>query len=275
MEKIILQQRLDSVPARDPMEIIQEAIELYEVDCLWGLFSGGTDSLVATYWASKHPLFRGVISVDTTIAISETHDYIRQTCEAMSWKLLMVETPNNWGWLSCKFGMLGPAYHQMAYINLKERAFMKARKQIKDMGFDRIGFVSGARRSESARRSRNVEYHHREGAIVWINAISDYLDVDKRTVMTDEKLTQSEVSKRICMSGDCLCGTTFEHEKEKRIEIKKAYPDAELKIQAGEHFAKVYNKPDRWAERPNKAVEGLKPDQPNLFLPLCSDCQGS
>ena len=199
----LVQNRLIGVGPRDPMEIIDEACDLHNVNMVFACVSGGTDSNISGLIASRHQKFRGVVAVDTTIAIDETIEYIKNMCDANNWPLWMETTPHGWLETCSKFGLFGPAFHHYAYSYLKERAFRLVRKKILQLtGEERVGFISGARRFESKLRQKTVQYHHRDGRTVWINPIADFMQCDKDQFTSYEKLEQSEVSKIMCLSGD-------------------------------------------------------------------------
>jgi 3'-phosphoadenosine 5'-phosphosulfate sulfotransferase (PAPS reductase)/FAD synthetase len=71
----------------EELKIIDKAADFYNLDAIYPLFSGGSDSLCATYIAAKHPLFKGFIHIDTGIGIPEVQDYVHETCDRFNWPL--------------------------------------------------------------------------------------------------------------------------------------------------------------------------------------------
>lgn len=49
----------------------------YEPSAVYGLFSGGHDSLCSTHIASTMPNFKGVVHANTGIGIEETREFVR------------------------------------------------------------------------------------------------------------------------------------------------------------------------------------------------------
>ena len=73
----------------DPATTIREA----EANSIYGMFSGGHDSLCAAALASLHPLFAGAIHINTGIGIEETREFVRDTCERHFWPLHEIHAP--------------------------------------------------------------------------------------------------------------------------------------------------------------------------------------
>ena len=96
-----------------------------EIVAVYGAFSGGHDSLVATAIAAKHPLFRGVLHVDTGIGIEETRAFVREICAAQGWELTVVrakeDCDQDYERLVLEHGFPGPGHHYKMWQRLKER----------------------------------------------------------------------------------------------------------------------------------------------------------
>jgi 3'-phosphoadenosine 5'-phosphosulfate sulfotransferase (PAPS reductase)/FAD synthetase len=67
--------------------IIEEAVKQFSPIRVYGLFSGGHDSLCATHLVSQTAHFDGAVHINTGIGIEETRQFVRDTCEQMGWPL--------------------------------------------------------------------------------------------------------------------------------------------------------------------------------------------
>ena len=70
------------------LSTLSEAVDRFKPKSVFGLFSGGHDSLTATYIASLHPSFTAAVHINTGIGIEATRDFVRNTCANRNWKLL-------------------------------------------------------------------------------------------------------------------------------------------------------------------------------------------
>ena len=139
-------------------------------------------------------------------------------------------------------GFPGPAMHFLMYQRLKERCLMQARRQLVTNGRkQRVVFLSGRRRTESARRA-NVPEIARQGSIVWVSPMVNWTKVDMNTyreMMGD--VPRNEVSDLIHMSGECLCGAFAKFGELDEIEmwfpeVARAIKDLEVEVAATGKF---------------------------------------
>lgn len=199
----------------DAQRIIREAEEQHadgrEIVARVILFSGGNDSTVLAH------LMRGMAThaahADTTVGIEATRQFVRDTCQ--TWGLPLIEkTPprsyedlvlNVWG------GFPGPSGHGRAFSRLKERALRRVRKElVTDPRTQRVLFIAGRRRLESARRSTIVE-HERQGSTIWASPLANWSSDDMRIYRAlNPDAPRNPVAARLGMSGECLCGAFAE-----------------------------------------------------------------
>lgn len=246
------------------MEIIDEALATHKVTHLFGLFSGGHDSLCATHVASRHPAFTGAAHINTTIGILQTRIFVRTTAQNYQWNLKEYRPPVNYRNIVLEHGFPGPGGHRFMYARLKERCIRQLVREHKEKRFDRIGLVTGVRLSESVRRMGHVKPIQREGAQLWISPIIDWTDEDKNAYMSYEGLPRNPVVDTICMSGECLCGA-FAH-KEERFELKFYYPETEAYIAALEAECAAKGVHAKWGTRPSGGKKRSKGGM------LCASC---
>lgn len=164
-------------------------------------------------------------------------------------------------------GFPGPALHWLMYTRLKERCLDQVRRELVTNGRrQRVVFLAGRRRSESARR-QNIALHERRDSVVWVSPLANWTKLDLgtyRQMFSD--VPQNRVTDLIHMSGECLCGA-FAAPGELE-EIRFWFPEAAAQIDAlaAELAAAGVGEPRcRWGHGEGRASErqGL----------LCSSCQ--
>lgn len=175
------------------------------------LYSGGNDSTTLAH------LFRAQASVaihaNTGIGIRETREFVRRTCD--TWGLPLIEkTPepqNSYRSYVLQHGFPGPGQHYRMYQRLKERCLRQARRELVTNGHrQRVIFLAGRRRSESARRSQIVA-SERVDSVIWVSPMVLWTKLDLNTYrLMAGDVPVNEVSELIHMSGECLCGSFAE-----------------------------------------------------------------
>ena len=69
------------------LAMIDSAIHEHQPVAVFGLFSGGHDSLTSTALVAQHPDFTAAVHINTGIGVPRTRQYVRETAEAQGWKL--------------------------------------------------------------------------------------------------------------------------------------------------------------------------------------------
>jgi 3'-phosphoadenosine 5'-phosphosulfate sulfotransferase (PAPS reductase)/FAD synthetase len=157
------------------LEIISAGVDYYGLDSVFSLFSGGTDSLAATYIASRHPLFKGVIHLDTGIGIPDVQQYVINLCNSHGWELKIYKAmeyrkkngdlaPQNYEDFVRKYGFPGPVNHRVMYTRLKEYPLQQANREIKQI-YKTPAYTTGIRIAESARRALNYQSNLSGGGV--------------------------------------------------------------------------------------------------------------
>lgn len=238
---------LDSKIAQS-LDIIDAAIRDNPASHLFGMFSGGHDSLCATHLASQHPAFTRAVHINTTIGIEETRQFVRRVSMERQWRLAEYSPPVSYRDIVLKHGFPGPGGHQITYARLKERCVRRLVREHKQYFKDRIGLVTGVRLSESTRRMGHVKPVQREGAQLWIAPILHWSDDDKLEYMARYELPRNRVVDILCMSGECLCGAFAK--KEELIEIEISFPETAAEIHALQRDAEAAGVHAKWGVRP-------------------------
>lgn len=262
------------------LAVIDEALRQHPRTIhVFGMFSGGDDSLTATLIASKHPRFTAAVHINTGIGIEETREFVRSTCTAQGWPLLQYRAKEDAGQdyeaMVTEHGFPGPAAHYQMYRRLKERCIRILTRQHKKERTDRIMLVTGCRSQESVRRMGHVEPMQREGARVWVNPIHDWSKRDCLDYIEAHSVPRNPVVEFMHMSGECLCGA-YAHPGE-IDEIALWYPktaarirELEAKVKAAGHPACV------WGQRPPKGshAKGKRDSAGRIAdkMPLCQGC---
>lgn len=291
------------------IKIIDRAVEAHQIKEIWALFSGGHDSLISTYIASHHPLFKGVLHVNTGIGIKDTRKFVIEVCKQYRWALQIYSAKHNtkadgtpdpmiYRDLVLRWGFPGANLHQFMYSRLKERQILRF---MRDKKFVRIGLITGARIAESERRKRNfkngLEIFRREGSRVWISPTLQWSDTRCKAYMDYANLPRNPVKDNLCMSGECLCGAYAQPNELTQLEV--FYPEVAAEIKTLEAEVKANGFPWGWEEQPpawwrrkkqyEQREEGGQlnllsflslaeacheiEDDNEAFLPLCSSCQ--
>ena len=239
------------------------------------LFSGGGDSTALLDAMHSTGLVTHIGHVDTTIGIPETRAHVDMVADTYDLPFI-VESPSEGDrfedWIM-GHGFPGPGQHFKAYQRLKERALRKIRGQLVTNGrTERVMFIAGRRRDESARRSQ-IPVSSREGSIVWVSPIYDWTNDEIARYRQERNLPSNPVSDNLHMSGECLCGA-FAKPGE-LDEIAFFYPETAARIRRLEvAVAESGAPPERckWGWGADRKTPTDDNQQAFDFGPLCSSC---
>lgn len=232
------------------------------------LFSGGNDSTVLAH------LFRKVathaIHANTTIGIETTREFVRVRCADWGLPLLEKFGGATYADLVLSQGFPGPAHHWKMYQRLKERALDAARRDLIANPYrERIVFLAGRRRTESARRTqRDIPEMERDGSAVWVSPLRNWTALDMNAYRKRfPDCPRNPVADLLHMSGECLCGA-FAKPGE-LDEIGRWYPEVKEQIEALEQRVRAAGIPEprcRWGWGADRR------DRPSRTGPMCSSC---
>jgi 3'-phosphoadenosine 5'-phosphosulfate sulfotransferase (PAPS reductase)/FAD synthetase len=274
--------------ARAALRVVDEGVREHYPTRLFALFSGGDDSLTATYLASLHPAFSGCIHLDTRTGVPQTRAFVEATCERYGWPLHVYAPPEGeyerlvLDGYTTRDGRLhqgfpsGPKSHSTMYYHLKQRQIQAAIKEHKTKRSDRIGLVTGIRVAESVRRekskmgNRPLVYKDAERSAVWFNPIRDWEKANCLDFLLENRLGRNPVSVNCHRSGECLCGALANHAEMGEIaffypEIGERYAQLQAEAQSRglEHW--------QWAGGPKGRRRYSA--RAARVLPLCTSCQ--
>lgn len=250
--------------------LLDRVIETYKPAKVWALFSGGCDSVASSLLASKHPAFSGVLHLDTETGVPETRQYVERVSNERGWSLV-IEPPRTASYdaLIEHFGFPGRGKHGAAYAHLKDRALsrMTARKR----AGKGVLLVAGARTGESDRRMSNSKFftEQLEKNRIWLNPILHWTKDACKDYAARYGVEPSIVSKKLGMSGECLCGC-FARPGEVHL-LDAHFPHVSEQIRWRERKAEVLGVWPHWGIQPPKSLDKW-PNSPEIDQFMCTDC---
>jgi len=214
------------------------------------------------------------IHANTGIGIEETRQFVRDTCKAWGLPLLEKKTPVDYRQQVIENGFPGPGLHYLYYQKLKELALDAARRDLlTNNRKQRLVFIAGRRRQESARRSKTdglngpkVPIHERDGSAIWVSPLVMWTSLDMNTYrLMHPDVPRNQVSDVLHMSGECLCGA-YAHPGE-LDEIGYWFPEMKAEIEALEVEVRAAgNVPEQFC------TWGHGLGTPSVSGRLCSSC---
>lgn len=252
--------------------------------------SGGNDSR-ATYYAAKALGIKidAILHVNTRTGIQQTTDWVRWFAnEYAQVKYIEADSGTTYEDYVLRKGFFGVgtgkhSAHSFAFRLLKRDAYVSAlSREIRQRKRDRkIFLLNGARLSESRNRAENLSAPVRPDKLkadgsdassnIWVNLLQHWNKSDCEAICSENKAPINPVTRELCRSGECMCGTT--QSQQERAQASAIYPEwgemiDELDSYAKEKFG------FGWGEQKPK---GGKVSQLNLFdvddfQPMCSTC---
>ena len=157
------------------------------------------------------------------------------------------------------------------YVRLKERALRRFVAENKTRYRDRLVLVSGCRAKESRRRMGNTRRISRDRVKVWCNPLIEWDKEQVLNLLQCEGCQRSEVARKLCMSGECLCGA-FAQEGE-LDSIGLFYPEFRDYIRDLERRVREAGFPWGWEESPPKRRNREREPMLSTEMPLCHSCE--
>jgi 3'-phosphoadenosine 5'-phosphosulfate sulfotransferase (PAPS reductase)/FAD synthetase len=187
------------------------------------MFSGGNDSIIASHLFRDRADYAGMCN--TGIGIEKTRQFVRDTCQQWGLPLIekhprpgrtyrdmvlgkMISTRGKSKGKPVTVGFPNQFTHGVMYHWLKERQMKDIRADLVTGPNDRVIFISGVRKPESAKRKRTAQAVHRDGSIVWCSPLINWAKVDLNAYRRRfPGVPSNEVADCLHMSGECLCGS--------------------------------------------------------------------
>jgi 3'-phosphoadenosine 5'-phosphosulfate sulfotransferase (PAPS reductase)/FAD synthetase len=247
-----------------------------EPDVVYGMFSGGHDSLCSTDVASRMDRFAGALHIHTGIGIPETREYVRDVCRDRGWSLVELESDRRYEDLVLERGGFphGTQSHNSMLYYLKQQPLRRFVRGLPGL----IGLVTGIRREESIRRmGAGISVPiRRDRRMLWISPLLDWTRIDCGRYMHERSLPRNPVVDLLHRSGECLCGALARPEE--IHELAQWFPDVAERINALEHECERRGiAASVWAGREGQSVNAA---QEALFskaelAPLCTSCEAN
>lgn len=195
-------------------QILGQAREIAETDhgprdvvSVAALVSGGRDSVTMLHVMREH--LTHIVFADTGTGVTVTREFIRKVASDTGLPFIEARAPraeDSYDVMVRERGFPGPGMHGKMYNRLKERAFRQARRElITDGRTQRVIFVAGRRRSESARRATVPELE-REDSVVFCSPMVLWTRPDLNAYGRLHDVPVNPVYEMLHLSGECLCG---------------------------------------------------------------------
>lgn len=270
--------QLRIVPELSPEDVLEEAHDKHgPFVAKVCLFSGGHDSTVVAHRCKDW--YDELAFIDTGTAVPGVREFVESFASYIGKPLRILEAGDAYrlmvlgggsrpsdGQPHVALGFPGPGQHNRAYTRLKERQLDQLKRDLK-VGHhrnDRVLFITGVRRAESARRAKR-QHVTKIGGTVFCNPLIDWDGMDMRQYRMKHELPESDVAALIHRSGECNCGC-YAQEGEREM-LQDLWPEwFDRTIGSLEREAKAKGIPACvWGKAPPDAVavEGG---------PLCASC---
>ena len=241
--------------------ILETAIDMHSPKHIFGLFSGGHDSVTVTHFAARALCERltGVVHINTGIGIPQTRKYVRGISKYFNWNLIEYKATENvnakgdpdpmiYEELVIRLGFPGAFGHGMMYNRLKERQLRRLARDFDITPKEPMILISGCRKEESTRRMGTTKEIDAQGRTIWVAPFANMTALDCADYMERENIPRNIVKDTLHMSGECLCGA-FAHPGE-LAEIEMWYPKTAAHIKRIEKKVRKAGFPWGWEEQP-------------------------
>jgi len=270
-------------------EIYQEAVEKFEPDAIIAMVSGGNDSAVAYHVAKEIGAdMSHIFHLNTGTGIQETTDFVRDYYGAEPPEYVEPSAGNAYEQYVKRKGFFGRGMiaHTYAYHILKAGPLKKAiSKHIrKGKRGVKVLLLNGARASESGNRKINLpDVYNRDPSSknnIWVNIIHHWTKEDCNKYLERRDIKINPVTKKMCRSGECMCGTM--QSQEDRIEASILYPEwgkwlDSLQEEVLKKFPWEWGKeqPDWYKQLAHgqMGLYGEHEEYEHQFQPMCVDCK--
>lgn len=258
-------------------EIVNRAIAEYKPYAIGLMLSGGDDSMTALHVSHELGVKLDFIMHGVTgTGIKETHDFVLSVVSKEKAQYIEAHAGTTYEDYVLRKGFMGVGQkaHEFSYHLLKWTAFRReVSKQIRHKKRNRnILFLNGGRRMESDNRLKTFvnPINARQAPNIWVNIINEWPDNRTSDYLEANGVDRNPVSKLICRSGECNCGTQLKPGD--AVEIGYHYPAWRKWVDSLEAEVKKRGFSWGWAESMPKGIAMEKRGQMNMFQPMCQSC---
>lgn len=260
--------------------IIERAMLEHPPYAIVAMVSGGTDSLTALNVARYlNVQIDAILHIRTGTGIPETSEFVRALGEASPERYFEFDAGSAYEDYVMRKGFFGRGMkaHAYAYHVLKADGFRKIisrefrqRKRGRD-----ILLINGARQDESENRMftmrEPIQRETKKSSNWWVNIINDWTKPECLAFLREFGIEPSPVTKNLCRSGECMCGTMQSNDERK--EAAFFYPEwgtwlDDLEKRVTEKF------PWQWGDDIPQWFSMEQKGQLRLFdfQPMCTSC---
>ena len=244
---------------------IYHAVHELKPIAVFGLFSGGHDSVTATKVAGFSHAFTAAVHINTGTGIKRTRQYVGDIAETQGWRLIEKcalkhidakgnLSPQDYAKFVLRDGFPGPHGHGMMYDRLKDRMLRELQRDFKASGAKknprRVMYISGCRSDESERRMANTEECQIDGQRIWVAPIHDWTKRDIHEFMERWKIPKNPIVGLIHKSGECLCGAFAKPGELEELNLWPETREAYHRIKALEAEVAAKGFPWSWEQGP-------------------------
>lgn len=257
-------------------EIVNKAIADYKPYAIVLMLSGGDDSMTALAVAKylNVPITH-IMFGNTRTGIQETSEFVYSIVKNEKAKFIEADAGDSYVNYVMRKGFfgVGSGAHEFSYNQLKLNHFRHAISvNIREGKRNRpILFINGARRLESKRREKTminpIRINKFRKSDIWVNIINEWEKHDCLNFLEYLEIDRNPVSKALCRSGECMCGTM--QSKGDRIEASVLFPKWGEWIDALEKAVKAKGFNWGWGEQMPKPVKIKTTDE--QFM--CTGCK--
>jgi 3'-phosphoadenosine 5'-phosphosulfate sulfotransferase (PAPS reductase)/FAD synthetase len=245
------------------------------------MLSGGDDSLTALNVARYIGFLKidAILHVRTGTGIPETSEFVRKLGESSHERYFEFDAGTAYEDYVMRKGFFGRGMnaHAYAYHLLKADGFRKiiSREFRQGKRGRDILLINGARQDESENRMftmrEPIQREQKGSRNWWVNIINDWTKAECRAFLNEQGIDRSPVTKNLCRSGECMCGTM--QSQQERAEAAFFYPqwgqwlnDLEARV--------IKRHPWGWGENIPQWFTLEQAGQMRLFdfQPMCQSC---
>jgi len=231
-----------------------EVLITHNIRTVYVLFSGGRDSLVTLDLSRRASKALDVsvyaVHVDTTISTPGNLEYVKETCQRLRVKLIVLRPKENFFKLVEKWGF-PTATRRWCCYHLKLEPLKRFFSSLNHVALGKTLIVDGIRAEESPRRRTFPKLgFHRHFKCLCYHPIFEWTDYDVRIYISQHKLKENPLYKILPRATECWC-TAFKTADQFKL-LKRYFPElfekfveAEKKLKNGgsalfRHGRKIY-----------------------------------
>lgn len=194
--------------------ILDTALRTYKPTVLVACYSGGYDSMVMLHvvvqWARQHAHSANLVTVavDTLLSADGWRKFVTTSAKELGARHFAIwDNPDLDLWrndVETRGFVYRKAQHPFYFYYLKQRVFRMVLAHYKKHRYDKVMFLNGIRRAESADR-RNAPEVEVRGSGVYVNPVLYWSNGDVHRYHLQHGLPVNPFYDRTHNSGDCLC----------------------------------------------------------------------